>query len=169
MDKLDLRFGAVGRMASSHPVVLQNHIMTDKWGRRFFTAGGAMLLLLGLVHSLSLIQDPVAANDTERQLLDLMVNYKFNIMGSLRSTTDMLRGFSISFMLSALGLGVLDLMLARERSALLKRVALINTILLAAMTANCLRYFFVAPTSFLAITTVIFALAWLKLPDDGVS
>jgi hypothetical protein len=156
-------------MASSHPAVVQIHGMTGKWGRRFFTAGGVMLLLLGLVHSFSLIQDPAAANDTERQLLDLMTNYKFNLMGTARSTAELLRGFSISFMLTMLGLGALDLTLVRERPALLKRVALMNAIVLAAMTANSLRYFFIAPTSFLAITTVIFALAWLKLPADGVS
>jgi hypothetical protein len=76
-----------------------------------------------------------------------------------------LRGFSISFMLAALVMGALDLVLARERAGLLKRVALINTIWLAAMTAVALRYFFAAPTSFLIVALLIFALAWLKLPE----
>ena len=59
--------------------------MTDKWGRRLFTTGAVVLLLLGLVHSLSLFEKPIPANDTERQLLDLMSNYKFNVMGSMRT------------------------------------------------------------------------------------
>jgi hypothetical protein len=141
--------------------------MTDIWGRRLFKAGAALLVLMGLVHSLSLFQEMVPANDTERQLLALMTNYKFNMIGSLRSMGDLLRGFSISFMLGALGLGVLDLVLARERAGLLKRVALINSLWLAAMTANSLRYFFVAPTSFLVAALLIFAVAWLRLPADG--
>jgi len=141
--------------------------MTDKWGRRLFTTGAMVLVLLGLLHSLSLFEKPVPANDTERQLLDLMSNYKFNLMGSMRSAEDFDRGFSISFVVGMLGLGVLDLVLARERTGLLKRVALINTIWLAAMTAVSLRYFFIAPTSFLATALLIFALAWLKSPASA--
>lgn len=139
----------------------------DKWGRRLFTTGAVALVLLGLVHSLSLLEKMVPANETERQLLDLMTNYKFNLMGSMRSMGNFLRGFSISFMLSSLGLGGLDLVLCRERAALLKRVALVNTIWLAAMTAVSLRYFFAAPTSALATALLIFVLAWLKLPGSG--
>lgn len=45
--------------------------MGDIWGRRLFKIGAALLLVVGLVHSLSLISPPAAANDTERQLLDL--------------------------------------------------------------------------------------------------
>jgi len=126
-----------------------------------------VLVLLGLVHSLSLFEKPVPANDTERQVMDLMSNYRFNVMGSMRSMDNFLRGFSISFMVGMLGLGALDLLLARERAGLLKRVALINTIWLATMTAVSLRYFFVFPTSFLAAALLIFALAWLKLPASA--
>ena len=143
--------------------------MTDKWGRRLFKTGAVVLVLVGLVHALSLFEKPVPANDTERQLLALMANYKFNLMGSARSMADLMRGFSVSFMVAALGLGVLDLLLSRERPGLLKRVALINTIWLAAMTAVSLHYFFVVPTSFLAAALLIFALAWLKLPAEAPS
>jgi len=141
--------------------------MTDKWGRRLFITGAAVLVLLGLVHSLSLFEKPVSTNDTERQLLDLMDNYKFNLMGSARSMANLLRGFSVSFMVAALGLGVFDLLLARERTGLLKRMALINTIWLAVMTGVSLRYFFAVPTSFLVAALLFFALAWLKLPAEG--
>src|SRR5262245_6234678 len=54
----------------------------EKRGRRVFMAGAVLLIVLGLVHSLSLIKARVPSNDTERQLLDLMSNYKFNLMGS---------------------------------------------------------------------------------------
>src|SRR5258708_38428697 len=107
--------------------------MTDKWGRRLFKTGAVALLLVGLVHSLSLIRERVPANDTERQLYGLMSSYKFNLLGSMRSMADLLRGFSISFMMAALGFGVFDLTLARERAGLLKRAALANVIWLAAM------------------------------------
>jgi len=111
----------------------------------------------------------VPANDTERQLFDLMSNYKFNVMGSMLSMDNFLRGFSISFMLGVLALGAIDLALCRERAGLLKRVALINTLWLAAMIAVSLRYFFIFPTSFLATALLIFAAAWLTLPGEGKS
>lgn len=144
-----------------------NAPFNDKWGRRLFCIGGVWLILLGLVHSLSLIKPMIPANDTERQLLDLMANYKFNLMGSMRSMMDLLRGFSIAFMFAALGFGVIDLAMARERAELLKRLALINAAWLALMLANGLHYFFAAPNFFLAVGLVIFALAWVKLPGDA--
>jgi hypothetical protein len=143
--------------------------MKDKWGRRLFKAGAVWLVLLGLVHSLSLIVKQVPANDTERQLLDLMANYKFNLMGSACSMAGLMRGFSVSFMVAALAFGAFDLVLSRERAGLLKQVALINVIWLLVMTAVSLRYFFALPTSFLAAALLIFVLAWLKLPAEGTS
>jgi hypothetical protein len=143
--------------------------MSDKWGRGLFKTGAVLVVLLGLVHSISLFQKMAPANDTERQLLDLMTNYKFDLMGSQRSMMDLLRGFSTSFMVSALGFGVLDVLLCRERAGLLKRLALINAIWLAAMTAISLHYFFAAPTTFLVAALLVFALAWLKLPAERTS
>ena len=137
--------------------------MNDAWGRRFFKAGAIVLILLGLAHSLSLFQNLIPANDTERQLLALMTNYKFNLMGSMRTMDNLLRGFSICFMLTALGLGLLDLALSGERAGLLRRVAMINALWLAAMTAVSLHYFFAAPTSFVVVALLLFALAWPKL------
>jgi len=79
---------------------------------------------------------------------------------------DLLQGFSVAFMLAALGMGAVDLVVARERAGLLKRVALVNVIWLGAMTADSLRYFFVVPTSSLILTLVIFLLVWWKLPAE---
>ena len=140
--------------------------MTYKWGKRLFTAGAIVLILLGLVHSLSLIESLVPANETEKQLLGLMSDYKFDLMGSMRSMDNLFRGFSISFMLAAIVMGVLDLFLRGEQAGLLKRVALINLIWLAAMSAVSLRYFFAAPTSFLVVALLLFLLAWIKLPAE---
>jgi hypothetical protein len=141
--------------------------MKDKWGQRLFRAGGLMLVLLGLVHTLSLIRDPVPANETERQLFDLMNTYRFNLMGSMRSMSDLMRGFSMSFTVASIGLGTLDLILARERAGLLKRIALVNVIWLAALVGIALRYFFAVPLSFQVGTLVLFVAAWFTLPAEG--
>jgi hypothetical protein len=37
------------------------------------------------------------------------------------------------------------------------------------MTANSLRYFFVVPTSFLALGMLLFVLAWVNLPGEGTT
>jgi hypothetical protein len=141
----------------------------ERRGRRLFIAGAILLIVMGFVHSLSLIKAPVPSNDTERQLLDLMSNYKFNLLGSMRSMQNLMTGFSISFMLAALGFGVVDLSLRRERPQLLRRVALVNTLWLALMTAVSLRYFFAAPTSFLVAALLIFLLATITLPQAGTN
>ena len=141
--------------------------MNEKSGRRLFKAGALWLLILGAVHSTSLFIKQVPANDTERQILDLMTSYRFNLSGSLRSMSDLMRGFSVAFMLAPLAFGVLDLVLSRERAGLLKRVALVQIIWLAAMIVVALRYFFAVPLSFLVVALLIFALAWLKLPADA--
>jgi len=138
--------------------------MSDKWGKRFFKSGGVFLILLGLVHSLSFFKKLVPANDTERQLLGLMTLYKFNLMGSLRSMDNLMQGFSMAFMLAALGMGALTLAVSGERTSLLKRVALVAVIWLAVMTGVSLHYFFAAPSSFLAVALLLFVLAWLTLP-----
>src|SRR4030095_3851894 len=121
----------------------------ERRGRRLFMAGAILLIVMGLVHSLSLVKAPGTSNDTERQLLDLMSDYKFDLLGSMRSMQNLMTGFSISFMLAALGLGAVDLSLWREPAELIKRIAIVNTLWLAVMTAVSVRYFFAAPTSFL--------------------
>jgi len=141
----------------------------ERRGRRLFTAGTILLIVIGLVHSVSLIKAPVLSNETERQLLDLMSNYKFDLMGSPRSMQNLMTGFSISFMVAALGFAAMDLSLHQERTELLKRVAFVNTLWLAIMTAVSLRYFFAAPTSFLAAALLLLLLAAIALPGSETS
>jgi hypothetical protein len=43
--------------------------MNDARGRRLFTAAAILLLLIGAMHSLSFLETPTPANDTEKQLL----------------------------------------------------------------------------------------------------
>jgi len=141
----------------------------ERRGRRLFMAGAILLIVMGLVHSLSLVKAPVPSNDTERQLRDLMSDYKFDLLGSMRSMQNLMTGFSISFMLAALGLGAVDLSLWREPAELIKRIAIVNTLWLAVMTAVSVRYFFAAPTSFLAAALILFLLATLTLPRTRTS
>ncbi len=136
--------------------------MKNNWGRRLIVAGAVLLVLMSAVHSISLLQKPMIRNESEKQLVDLMTNYRFTIMGSARSMNDFVRGFSISFGLATLGFAVLDFAVCRERAQLLKRAVLCNVLWLAAMTVISWHYCFAAPASFLTVTLIIFALAWVK-------
>jgi hypothetical protein len=138
--------------------------MKNNWGRHLFITGAVLLVLMCAVHSISLFQKPMIRNESERQLEELMTNYRFTIMGSVRTMNDFFRGFSISFGLATLGFAALDFAVCRERAQLLKRVALCNVVWLAAMMAISWRYFFAVPASFLTATLIIFFLAWVKLP-----
>jgi hypothetical protein len=138
--------------------------MNDKLGRRIFKTGAVLLMVIAAVHSLSLIRERTPANDTERQLFELMTNYKFNLVGTMRSMSELLSGFSAAFGLAVLGFGLLDIAVWSERARLLKKVALANSLWLAAMLVVSLHYFFLVPTSFLALALVIFVFAWWKLP-----
>src|SRR5258707_13627945 len=116
--------------------------MKSNWGTRLFVAGAVMLVLMPAMHAVSLFQKPLTGNESEKQLTDLMTNYRFSVMGSVRTMNDFLRGFSISFGLSTLGFAALDLAVSRERAQLLKRVVLCNVGWLAALTGISWDYFF---------------------------
>ena len=137
--------------------------MTEASARRVFRIGAGLLLLTGLVHSISLFVKQAPANETEKQLLDLMNGYRLNLPGATRTMSDLMRGFSISFMLGILAFSGLDFAVSGERPALLKRVAAVNAVWLAAMVAVALRYFFIIPLSFLAACFLPFAIVALAL------
>jgi hypothetical protein len=137
--------------------------MTEATARRVFRIGAGLLLLTGAVHSLSFFLSRAPANETEKQLELLMNGYRLNLLGSMRTTEELMRGFSISFMLGILAFGVLDFAVSGERAALLKRVALVNVVWLAAMIAVSLRYFFIIPISFLIVSFLPFAIVALTL------
>lgn len=99
------------------------------------------MFLLGVAHSLSLFEKPVAANDTETQLIALTTDDKFNLMGSMRRFDTLFRGFSISFVPEMFVMGLLCLVPSNEPVQLLKKIAGINPLWLVAMTAVSLHYF----------------------------
>jgi len=137
--------------------------MAEKWGRVLLRTGAIVLILLGLSHILSLVEKPVPANDTEKQLMELTTGYKFNLAGSMRSFDNLFRGFSISFILGMLVVGISSLTLAGERTGVVRRLALINTVWLTAMTVVSMHYFFILPTLFMVSALCPFVAAWLVL------
>jgi hypothetical protein len=132
--------------------------------RRFFTAGSIVLLALGLVHLLghySLVTG-TGDNEAERQLLSAMRGYRRDMgAGFAPSTMDILSGFSLTFSVLPLGLGLLGLVLRRHAGVpgLLRAAATVYAGTFGIMTGVAWRYWFPAPLVFLAAAFACFALA----------
>lgn len=77
----------------------------------WFRAGSWALLITGLLHSLSLINKPVPTNDTERQLLDLMMNY--TLAGVNRTMYDLFFFFSLCLTMFSLFTAGMNLLFAK--------------------------------------------------------
>lgn len=77
----------------------------------WFKAGSWALLITGLLHSLSLINKPVPTNDTERQLLDLMMNH--TLTGVNRTMYDLFFFFSLCLTMFSLFTAGMNLLFAK--------------------------------------------------------
>lgn len=74
-----------------------------------------MQFITAFFHSLSFINQPVGRNETEKQLIDLFVNYKQDLgMGIHRSTYDLFTGLSLCFTLICILGGLINLFFLRK-------------------------------------------------------
>lgn len=133
--------------------------------RRLFGAGAWVLVVLGFVHLLghySLVTAE-ATGETHGRLLDLMRGYQYDFGHNfLRSTMELLTGFSLTFSLLSLGLGAIDLIVLRHCEGwppMLREVGTANAGIFGIMTAVALRYWFPVPFLFLAAAFVCFVTA----------
>lgn len=130
--------------------------------RRLFVAGCVVLLATGLVHLLghyAMVTNP-GGGETERQLLTLMREYRQDMgLGFVRSTFDILTGFSLTFSILTTGMGMLGLAVRRHASVaptLLQQAAVVYAGIFGVMTGMALRYWFPAPLFFLAAAFLCF-------------
>jgi hypothetical protein len=138
--------------------------------RRLFAAGSIVLIATGLVHLLGhyALVTSEGQDETERQLLGLMRGYRSDMgLGFVRSTMDILAGFSLTFSVLPIGWGLLGLVVLRhaDRSpGLLSRTATVSAGIFGIMTAVAFRYWFPAPLVFLAAAFLCFAGAAATAP-----
>jgi hypothetical protein len=124
-----------------------------------------VLVALGLVHLLGhhMLTTSQGDTDAERQMLALMRSNPQNMgLGMMRTTFDILAGFSLYFSVSSLGLGLIGLVVRRHASAapgLLRQTAIAYAGTYGIATAVGLRYWFPAPLFFLALAFVCFVAA----------
>ena len=141
--------------------------------RKLFGAGCWVLIALGLVHSMGHYGLMNAQGDTEaeKQLLSLMRGSPQDMgLGFVRSMFDILAGFSLTFVVLPIGMGLLGLvLLAHERRApgLLRQGSIVYAGVYGIMTGIALRYWFPAPLFFLAAAFLCFASAVATAPREA--
>jgi hypothetical protein len=99
--------------------------------RKLFTAGCVVLIALGLVHMMGhyALTTSQGETDAERQLLAMMrANPQDMGLGMLRSMFDIVTGFSLTFSILPLGMGLVGLVVRGHAAAapgLLRQVAIV--------------------------------------------
>jgi hypothetical protein len=82
----------------------------------WFKAAIAMQFITGILHSLSFLNKPVATNEREQQLLDLMGSYNLDMGAGFHPTmNDLMNSFSISFAVFLFFSGAINLYLLKSK------------------------------------------------------
>lgn len=138
--------------------------------RKLFTAGCVVLVALGLVHLLGhySLTSSQGETEAERELLALMrANPQDMGLGFVRSMFDIVAGFSLTFSILPLGMGLAGLVVRRHAAAapgLLRSAAIVYAGTYGVMSAVALRYWFPAPLFFLAAAFACFVAALATAP-----
>jgi hypothetical protein len=141
--------------------------------RRLFTAGCWILIAMALVHLLghaAMMSNP-GQTEGQRQMLALMRGERRDMgLGMVRSTMDILAGFSLAFSLFGLSSGLLGLIVRRHQRAapgLLRQAAIAYAGTFGVLSAIGLRYWFPAPLAFVLAAWLCFlgAVAAGREPD----
>lgn len=132
----------------------------------FFRIGCIALLITACLHLVGHFIGPIPENDTEKQMLDLMINYNMNIGSETVTMMGLYKGFSLCFSLLFLWTGFMGLFLSKnlaENSTALRKAAYTYTIALGIMLAISLVYFFMIPTTCISVAFVFFAIAAFRI------
>jgi hypothetical protein len=127
------------------------------------------LFLTALVHGSSLFLQPVPQSETERQLIELLTNYKQDLgAGFKRSTKELMTALSACFSLVSL-LGALTLtFLLRKRApeSLLKGVVAIHGFVFGICFAIMAAFTFLPPIILTGLIFVCLLIGFLLIPKQ---
>jgi len=131
--------------------------------KTLFKFGAWALLATGVIHLMSFLSAPQPANDTERQLFDLLKNYRFDLgAGTMRSMEELLNFFSLSMSLLCFFAGMLNLFLAKhfDNEVLAKKVVAFNAIYWTIYLVPLYLLTFLPPQVCFTVAWLGFALAY---------
>ncbi len=118
-------------------------------------------LITAAIHALSFLNEPVPANDTEKQLIDLMQNYRQNLAGMEVTMDGLFTALSACFSLLYLFAGLINAHLLRrcQDDALLNGVLWINLPIFGICFAIMAKFTFPPPIILTGLVFVFLALA----------
>lgn len=125
--------------------------------KTFFKFGAWALLVTGCIHLMSFIGKPAPVNDTERQLMDLLANYRFDLgAGTTRTMQELINFFSLSMSLLCFFAGFLNSMLIKyfDNEELAKKAVIFNAIFWTVYLIPLYLLTFLPPQ-------ICFTIAWL--------
>ena len=123
------------------------------------------------IHATSLFVQPVPQNDTEKQLLDLMTNYKQDLMGFHRSTAELVTALSSCFSLLYVLGGFTNVYMLRTRVSgeFLKGFLGLNLLVFVPCFAIMLLLTFPPPIILTGLVAISLAAAYFTIPKEPVS
>lgn len=133
--------------------------------KTFFQIGSWTLIATAGIHLLSFVAPQEPANDTERQLMDLMANYKQDLgAGIMRSTNELFTFLSLCMTFLCLFAGISNLIVAKhfDNEALAAKAITFNAVFWTVVLVPLYLLTFLPPE-------VCFTLAWLGFVGAFVS
>jgi hypothetical protein len=137
-------------------------------GRLFFKIGGWAFIASSVVHMIGQSQGMGdAANEQERQLIDLMTNYRIPLPGAQRSMLELFDGLGLAFSTFLLFAGLAALVAARRQTvADLRTSAILNAGLAGIGLGISLVKFFLIPQVCFAVIFLSFVAAIALLREE---
>jgi len=128
------------------------------------------LLLTALIHSLTLFFQPAAQNETQRQLFDLMTNYKQDFgAGFKRSTKELVTALSACFSLVCLLGGLTLAFLLRKQAdvGLMKGIVGIHVLVFGICFALMVAFTFLPPIVLTGLIFLSLSLSYFLIPRQA--
>jgi hypothetical protein len=127
--------------------------------RLFYKLGSYALILFAAVHTVAFFTDPakLLADEESKKVWQLIDTHQFNIEGMVFTIRSLMLGFNWYLEVFTLGLGVLNLLIARqlaEQVSSLRLMAVANVVIVGLLVFVTAIYFHIPPL-------VLFGLSWL--------
>ena len=136
----------------------------------WFKIGTWMCLITGLIHSLNFINKPQPQNEVEKQLFDLLENYRVILPGGFnRSTYELMLFFNLNMTFFLVSWSIIGMILVYSLMPTKKDRQIVG-VSAAIWTAYLIPTYlltFLIPLVLIAMTWLCFVLAWITFKKVG--
>jgi hypothetical protein len=127
------------------------------------------LFLTGLIHSIGLFISPAPANETERQMLDLMMTYKLDLgAGFHKSMWSLFTALSSCFTFLCLlgGLNIAYLLKKKVAPGILKGIVRIHVLVFGVCFVVMVIFTFLPPIVLTGLVVLFLAIGLFTIPSE---